>query len=270
MSRTKKSPPVASTTPRRLKKSQIPDIDPKPRNVYPDPTPESKFPKQSNHIQPKTENQEKLIKAIEQNEIVIVSGPAGVGKTFIVGGLASKFLNLGDVSKIVLTRANVGVGKSIGLLPGTVEEKMSPLLMPILSVLRGRMGDGAYAYNLAKKKIEMQPLEFVRGMSFADTFLIIDEAQNLTKEDAQALVTRFESGRIIFLGDPFQNDLKTENGLDWLINFSEKHDLGYPSIEFELEDIVRSELVKKFLFALYSEKGIKPKVPASKPCQLLG
>jgi phosphate starvation-inducible PhoH-like protein len=218
----------------------------------------TKFAKPNNHIAPKTENQSRLINSINQSEITIVNGPAGVGKTFIVGGVACKMFNQGDVDKIVLTRANVGVGKSIGLLPGTVEEKMSPLLMPILSVLRGRMGDGLYAYNMAKKKIEMQPLEFVRGMSFKDTFLIIDEAQNLTVDDVKALITRFESGRIVFMGDPMQSDIKGMNGLDWLTGFSAEYDLDYPTINFDLEDIVRSELVKKFLFALYASKGIKP------------
>jgi phosphate starvation-inducible PhoH-like protein len=205
------------------------------------------------HLQPKNPKQEAMIHAINHSEIIIAEAPAGCGKTYISGGMAAKFLSEGLVDKIILTRANVHVGKSLGMLPGTINEKMEPLLAPIISVLRERMGDGLYAYNMAKKKIEIQALEYIRGNSFKDCFIIIDEAQNLTKAEVSALVTRFESGRILFIGDNFQSDIKGENGLDWLEQFASRHNLDYPVIKFELKDIVRSDLVKKFLTALYSE-----------------
>lgn len=226
--------------------------------LSPDPRPianEPKFQKPNHHIQPKTENQDRLIHAINESEIVVASGPAGVGKTYIVGSCAAKFLSQNDVERIVLTRANVGVGKSLGLLPGSVEDKMTPLLMPILEVLRQRMGDSIYTYSMGKRRVEMQPIEYVRGRSFKNTFLIIDEAQNLTKEEVVALVTRFESGRIVFLGDPFQNDLKGETGIEWLVKFAKRNGLDYPCIEFSLDDVVRSDLVKQFLTAMYKETG---------------
>jgi phosphate starvation-inducible PhoH-like protein len=209
------------------------------------------------HIQPKNEKQEQMIQAINDNEIVIAEAPAGCGKTYISGSLASKFLAEGAVDKIILTRANVHVGKSLGMLPGSVTDKMEPLLAPILAVLRERMGDGLYSYNLAKQKIVMQPIEYIRGNSFRDTFLIIDEAQNLTVEEVQALVTRYESGRILFLGDNFQTDVKGLNGLDWLEKFANRNNLNYPVIKFGLEHIVRSSLVKDFLTALYKEMNRK-------------
>lgn len=208
---------------------------------------------QSFHLQPKNEKQEEMIKAINSSEIVIAEAPAGCGKTYISGSLAAKFLAEGSVDKIILTRANVHVGKSLGMLPGSVTDKMEPLLAPILAVLRERMGDGLYSYNLAKQKIVMQPLEYVRGQSFHDAFIIIDEAQNLTVDEVQALVTRYESGRILFLGDNFQTDIKGINGLDWLERFSQRNNLDYPVIKFGLEHIVRSSLVKEFLTALYGE-----------------
>lgn len=205
------------------------------------------------HLQPKNEKQEEMIKAINTSPIVIAEAPAGCGKTFISGSIAAKFLAEGSVDKIILTRANVHVGKSLGMLPGSVTDKMEPLLAPILSVLKERMGDGLYSYNLAKQKIVMQPIEYIRGNSFRDTFLIIDEAQNLTIEEVQALVTRYESGRILLLGDNFQTDIKGINGLDWLERFSQRNNLDYPVIKFGLEHIVRSSLVKEFLTALYAE-----------------
>jgi phosphate starvation-inducible PhoH-like protein len=206
-------------------------------------------------IDPKTENQRQLIGAIYDKDITIALAPAGCGKTFIGGGLAAKFLAEGMVEKIVLTRANVGVGQSIGMLPGTIQEKMAPLLAPILSVLKQRMGPGAYEYNLNKEKIVMQPLEYVRGLSFAETFLIVDEAQNLTIDDVIAIYTRFESGRVLFIGDICQTDIVGENGLSWLAKFSARHNLDVGYVEFGLEDIVRSGAVKQFLTALYTERG---------------
>lgn len=235
--------------------------------------PEVRFQKPNNHVQPKTENQSLLVKNINENEIIIANGPAGVGKTYIVGSMASKFISENYVDKIVLTRANVTVGKTIGLLPGTLEDKMTPLLLPILNVFKERMGS-AYVYNMAKKRIEMQPLEYVRGMNFKNTFLIIDEAQNLTVAEVKALVTRYESGRIVFMGDPYQRDVKAEDcGLIWLEKFAKRNNLNYPVVNFSLDDIVRSDLVKNFLVALYAEENVetkqKPTPPASK-CVLLG
>lgn len=209
------------------------------------------------HLQPKNELQQELIDAIISSEIAIAEAPAGCGKTYIVGSMAAKFLNEGKVKEIILTRANVLVGKTIGLLPGTVDDKMEPLLAPILKVLKERMGDGLYAYNRNKKKINLQPFEFVRGNSFKDAFIIIDEAQNLTKEEVKAIITRYESGRIVFIGDNFQNDLKGQQpGLQWLEDFAYRNNLDYPVIKFGLEHIVRSNLVKEFLTALYREENV--------------
>jgi phosphate starvation-inducible PhoH-like protein len=206
------------------------------------------------HLQPKNARQQELIDAINHSEIVIAEAPAGCGKTYISGSMAAKYLSEGHVKRIILTRANVHVGKSIGLLPGTADDKMEPLLGPILAVLKDRMGDALYGYNRAKKKIDLQPLEYIRGNSFKDVFMIIDEAQNLTVEEVQALVTRYESGRILFIGDSYQTDIKGINGLDWLERFAQRHKLNYPVIKFGLDDIVRSDLVKEFLVALYSER----------------
>ncbi len=215
----------------------------------------TRAPKARNfHLQPKNEKQEQMIDAINNSEIIIAEAPAGCGKTFISGNMAAKFLSEGLVDRIILTRANVHVGKSLGMLPGSVTDKMEPLLAPILAVLRERMGDGLYSYNLNKQKIIMQPIEYIRGNSFRDTFLIIDEAQNLTVDEVIALYTRFESGRILFIGDPFQTDVKGQNGLSWLREFSTRNRLGVPFVKFELEHIVRSDLVKQFLVALYKEK----------------
>ncbi len=203
---------------------------------------------------PANAKQESMVEAIEQNPVTVAMGPAGVGKTFVAAAIAAKMLYAKEVDKIILTRSNVKVGDDIGMLPGTIEEKMAPLLAPILSALERQMGAGDYNYSLAKGKIQMLPFEYVRGRSFKDAFVIVDEAQNMTPKDIQALCTRYESGRTVLLGDPFQHDLEdVEPGVTWLSKFAKRHRLGVPVIEFGLSEIVRSGFVKKFLMALYKD-----------------
>lgn len=204
---------------------------------------------------PKTETQSELVDSIRKNEITVAIGPAGVGKTFCVATIAAQMLINKEIDKIVLTRANVTVGQTIGMLPGTVEEKMTPLLMPILSVLKRQLGEGMYEYCLRKQKIVMLPAEYIRGLSFIDSFVIIDESQNLTPNEVKAVVTRYESGKIVLLGDPDQHDLRDEEpGIQWLGKFVKRHKLNIPCIKFGLDDIVRHEMVKKFLVALSKDK----------------
>lgn len=213
------------------------------------------YGKKSIHFNPKTESQRQFVEGIRECEVSVGIGPAGVGKTFCAATIAAQMMLNHDIDKIVLTRANVTVGKTIGMLPGTLEEKMTPLLLPILTVLRRQLGDAVYEYAMRKKKIEMLPLEYVRGMSFMDTFVIVDEAQNMTPDEVKALCTRYESGRIVLLGDPTQHDLKgVEPGIQWLEGFSGRHDIDIPVTRFEFRDVVRSDFVKNFLIALHMDR----------------
>lgn len=207
-------------------------------------------------IEPKTLNQEFALKNLRRCEISAAVGPAGVGKTYVTAGVAAEMYLAESVDKIILTRANVTIGETIGALPGTINEKMEPLLKPILSAIERHLTPGRVKYMLNKQQIEMLPFEFVRGRNFKDEFVIIDEAQNLTEDDMIAIVTRFESGRIVLLGDPIQNDLKSESGLVWLSKFCERNGLNIPIVNYQLKDIVRSSFVKKFLTALYKERGL--------------
>lgn len=206
-------------------------------------------------LKPKTDAQREFVKGIRDSEVSVGIGPAGVGKTFCAATLAAQMIINNELDRIVLTRANVTLGKTIGMLPGTIEEKMTPLLLPILNVLKRQLGEPLYEYMMRKKKIEMLPIEYVRGLSFIDTFVIIDEAQNLEQDEVTAIVTRYESGKVVFLGDPTQHDLPGEPGIAWLEKFAKKHDLGMPVTRFGLEDVVRSSFVKSFLYALADEKA---------------
>lgn len=210
------------------------------------------------HIDPKTDNQAKLIKAIKSHDIVVASGPAGCGKTYVSAAMAAKAYAENTIDKIILSRANVPTGRTLGHFPGTVEDKLTPWLTPALDVLRKFLSDGLFTYCLNKKAIQLQPLETIRGRSFEDAFIIIDEAQNLTTEEAISIITRLgEGSTLLLLGDPFQTDIKGQNGLVWFEEFANKYNLEVPVIHFTVEDVVRSQTVKRILKALYTEYQVK-------------
>lgn len=203
---------------------------------------------------PKTANQDELISTIKHNPITLVIGPAGCGKTYISAGMAAKYYINKYVDKIILSRANVPTGRSLGHFPGSIEDKLTPWLMPSLDVLRKFMGDGLYKYCVEKKTIQLQPIETIRGRSFDSSFIIVDEAQNLSIDEIISITTRLgEESKLILLGDPFQSDIKGQNGLSWFDAIADKYDLSIPSVHFTLDDVVRSKVVKEILVALYKE-----------------
>lgn len=204
-------------------------------------------------LHPQTVNQKHFINAMKDSEVCAAIGPAGVGKTYCAAGVAAQMLMADMVDGFILTRANVVRGATVGFLPGTKDDKMTPLLMPIIDALKRHLGEGKVNYMIDKGQIEMLPFEYVRGRSFINKFVIIDEAQNLTTEDAIAIVTRYETGRIVLLGDPFQNDLKVDCGLVWLHDFAKRNDFDMPITLFQVPDIVRSGFVRKFIELLYRE-----------------
>ena len=215
-------------------------------------------PKQSIYIEPKTPHQQKLIEHLDKHPIVTASGPAGCGKTYISAAVAAKAYAEGKVDHIILSRANVPTGRSLGHFPGTVEDKLTPWLMPALDVLRKFMGEGLYKYCIEKKVILLQPIETIRGRSFESAFIIIDEAQNLQVDEATSIVTRLgEYSTLALLGDPFQTDIKGLNGLVWFEALAKKYKLNIPSVHFTIEDVVRSKIVKEILLALYTEYQVK-------------
>jgi len=208
------------------------------------------------HIQPKTYNQELLLKAIRESQMVVAIGPAGTGKTYISVNSAANLLAMGAVKSIVLTRPNLSTGRSLGFFPGTIQEKMEPWLAPMLSVLKQRLGEGEYKSKLGAGTISIQPLETIRGASFEDTIILVDEAQNLTYEEIKAISTRLgEGSRMIFMGDPAQRDTR-DSGIVEFKRIITKHGLPIPVIEFQLDDIVRSDLVGKLVRAFMIEEGV--------------
>ena len=211
--------------------------------------------KTTSGIVPKTDNQGKLIKAITESSQVIVFGPAGTGKTYVTATLASDMYLTKKIEKIVITRPMVSVGKDIGILPGELLDKVAPWALPVLDILIKHLGKATVEIALKSGNIEIAPLALMRGRSFDDSFIICDEAQNVTTAELKMLLTRVgEDTTIVLNGDVQQTDLKGDSGLVTITNVAKKHKIPVPVIEFNLDDIVRSDICAMWVRAFYAEK----------------
>ena len=208
--------------------------------------------KPTSGIVPKTGTQKDLIDALKSNRQVFILGPAGTGKTYVTATMAADMYTLKEIDKIVITRPHVAVGKDIGYLPGTLEEKTYPWALPVLDVLEKHWGKGMLETAVKNGNVEMAPLALMRGRSFDNAFIIVDETQNITTHELKMLLTRVGEGSTIVLnGDVQQSDLKEADGLTKVIHLAKKHQLPVPVIEFDVDDIIRSDVtamwVKTFL-----------------------
>ena len=149
----------------------------------------------------------------------------------------------------------ISVGKEIGILPGDLSEKVAPWALPVLDVLNKHLGKGAVETGIKNGNIEMAPLALMRGRSFDDAFIICDEAQNITTHELKMLLTRVGEGSTIVLnGDIMQTDLKDGDGLTKITHLAKKHMLPIPIVEFDLDDIVRSDICAQWVRVFYAEK----------------
>jgi phosphate starvation-inducible PhoH-like protein len=191
-----------------------------------------------------------------EKDCVIATGPAGTGKSFLAACYAGWFYKRGLIRKIVLTRPTVPTGKSIGYFPGTLEEKMDPWVAPFIQALEEYLGKGATETMIKNGNIEIVPFEVVRGRTFDDAFVILDEAQNSTQLEIKAFVTRQGLNcTTVINGDITQSDLNgSGNGLSLLLQLVAKNgklqkEVGV--IEFDHNDIVRSDLCKLWVESFY-------------------
>jgi phosphate starvation-inducible PhoH-like protein len=209
--------------------------------------PESRAP-----LRALTEAQGHYILSIKNNPITFGIGPAGTGKTAVaVMSAADAFLD-GSIERIIITRPIVEVGDTLGFLPGTVEQKHAPYLVPIYAVLESRLGRGRLEYALKAGQIEATPLELMRGQNFDNCWVLLDEAQNTTIGQMKMFLTRIgRNAKVLINGDIEQIDIEAPSGLTDALNRLQDH----PQIgicEFTWEDVVRSPLVKTILRA-YAE-----------------
>ena len=227
---------------------------PKPKSRTRDTTYKGASSNKISGIVPKTENQGELIKALKESSQVIVFGPAGTGKTYVTTTIAADLYTTKDIHRIIITRPMISVGKDIGILPGDLEEKVAPWALPVLDVLTKHLGKGAVETGIKNGNIEMAPLALMRGRSFDNSFIICDEAQNITTHELKMLLTRVGEGSTIVLnGDIQQTDLKDGDGLTKITHLAKKHMLPVPIVEFTLDDIVRSDICAQWTRVFYKE-----------------
>jgi phosphate starvation-inducible PhoH-like protein len=202
-------------------------------------------------IRPKTLNQKNYTDAIDKHTIVFGIGPAGTGKTYLAMAKAVKALQSKEVSRIILTRPAVEAGERLGFLPGTLYEKIDPYLRPLYDALHEMLDPEAIPKLMAAGTIEVAPLAFMRGRTLSDSFIILDEAQNTTREQMKMFLTRLGFGsKIVVTGDVTQVDLPDGqmSGLRVVQDILE----GIPDIHFSRltsADVVRHKLVGKIVDA---------------------
>ena len=199
-------------------------------------------------VKPLNYIQETYLDAIRNNEIIFGIGSAGTGKTFVAAAYAAGELFYRRIDKILLTRPNIEVGRSLGHLPGTLQEKYYPYLDPFESVFIRTLGKGFYEYALKTKTIEPKPLGFMRGATFDNCIVLVGEVQNLTKVEIKMLLSRIgRNCKIILSGDDDQYDVR-DSGLNDAIQRLENID-GIEVIRFLDHDIVRSIMCKQIIIA---------------------
>ena len=201
---------------------------------------------------PKNIHQEQYVKVLSQptKKIVVVSGPAGTGKTLFATEFGIKNFLLGTYERLVFTRPSVSVDEDLGYLPGTLEEKMAPWVRPIYDVLYQFVTPKDVQQYMENKTIERAPLGYMRGRTFKNTWIVADEMQNSTVAQMKMLLTRLgENSRLIITGDLDQHDrIEGINGLeDFLNKFRGKRSPSISQFEFEKCDIQREAVVREVL-----------------------
>jgi len=210
--------------------------------------------KATSGLTPKTTKQKEFIEALRDSTQVFVLGPAGTGKTYITATVAADLYTTKGIDKIVITRPHVAVGKDLGYLPGSLEEKTYPWALPVLDVLIKHLGKGTVETGIKSGNIEMAPLALMRGRSFENAFIIVDETQNITTHELKMLLTRVgENSTIVLNGDVQQSDLKEADGLSKVIHLAKKHLLPVSVIEFGVDDIVRSDICAQWVRVFMKE-----------------
>ena len=203
-------------------------------------------------VRPKTPGQLRYIEAIRANTITFGEGPAGTGKTYLAMAMAVAALKRREVGRIVLARPVVEAGESLGYLPGTLEEKLDPYVRPLYDALFDLTDRERGNELIEQGVIEIAPLAFMRGRTFNDAFVILDEAQNTTPEQMKMFLTRlgFHS-RFVVTGDASQRDMRGANGLEQARRvLGGVEDVAFVSLD--RNDIVRHSLVARIVDA-YNE-----------------
>ena len=203
------------------------------------------------HISPRSATQAAYIQAIDEHELVFGLGPAGTGKTYLAVAKAVERLIRGEVDRIVLSRPALEAGEQLGFLPGDLKEKVDPYLRPLYDALHDMLPGNQVAKRLENGEIEVAPLAFMRGRTLANSFVILDEAQNTTAVQMKMILTRLgENSRMVVTGDLTQVDLPrgTRSGLRDALEVLEGIE-GIAFVRFNEKDVVRHTLVTRMVRA---------------------
>lgn len=199
-------------------------------------------------IHPRNETQRQYLDAIDDHDITFGMGSAGTGKTYLAALKAVEALSEGHVEKIVISRPAVTAGgEDLGFLPGFIKDKMDPYLQPIFDAFRTYWSPLTIERYMADAVIEIVPLAYMRGRSFSNAFVMVDEAQNATTENMLMLLTRLgEGSKIVVTGDPMQKDLDKNSCLDVAEKYLRNVD-EIAFVRFSENDVVRHPTVRKIL-----------------------
>lgn len=202
-------------------------------------------------IRGKTEGQNQYLKKINENTVTFGVGPAGTGKTYLAMAMGITAFKNNEVSRIILTRPVVEAGEKLGFLPGDLQSKIDPYLRPLYDALYDIMGMDTFLKNMERGAIEIAPLAYMRGRTLDNSFIILDEAQNTTKEQMKMFLTRIGFGsKVVITGDTTQVDLPygKKSGLQDAVNIlKDIDDIGISTLTNK--DVVRHKLVAKIVKA---------------------
>lgn len=203
------------------------------------------------YIKPKTIGQNQYIKTIQERDVVFGIGPAGTGKTYLAVAMAIRAFKNNEISKIIITRPAVEAGENLGFLPGDLQMKVDPYLRPLYDALYDILGADTFNSYRERGLIEIAPLAYMRGRTLDNAFIILDEAQNTTKEQMKMFLTRFGfNSKVVVNGDTSQIDLPygKKSGLIHALDvLNEVSKIGF--VYLSERDVVRHELVKKIILS---------------------
>ncbi|MDX9747254.1 MAG: PhoH family protein [Paludibacter sp.] len=208
----------------------------------------------------RTQNQQRLVKEFETNDLLFAIGPAGSGKTYTAIALAVKSLKNKSVKKIILSRPAVEAGEKLGFLPGDMKEKIDPYLQPLYDALQDMITPLKLKEYLENGTIQIAPLAFMRGRTLSDAVVILDEAQNTTTQQIKMFLTRMGlNAKMIVTGDITQIDLpiSQKSGLIDALSVL-KEVKGIARIDFDTSDIVRHKLVQRIVAAYEKREKLQP------------
>jgi phosphate starvation-inducible PhoH-like protein len=209
------------------------------------------FGSRGTQIAPKTKNQQILVDAVNESDVVFAIGPAGTGKTYISVALAVQALKNKLVKKIIITRPAVEAGENLGFLPGDLQEKIDPYLRPIYDALDDMIHPEKLQYYLENRVIEIAPLAYMRGRTLNRAFILLDEAQNTTPMQLKMFLTRMgPQSKMIVNGDRSQIDLpkNQESGLIHATKVLEDIP-GITFVELDTRDVIRHRIVRDIINA---------------------